>query len=235
MELSNNRHVQKVRSTLVQHVLILGSIVAALWMIEMLDLLIWGGELDYYGIQPRTLSGLRNIFVSPILHAGIGHLFTNTLPFLILGWFIMLRSTREFFFVTAVAVLVSGLGIWIFGASNSIHLGISGVVFGYLGYLLCSRLFRAQPGRHCPGRDRALLLRQHDLGRAAPARRRLVAGTPLRPHRRRAGGLLGHQGAKTAATGTAQGACLGSIQTNKHPSCNGADGKEVGQVGNLTG
>lgn len=145
VELSSNQHVQKVRSTLVQHVLILGSIVAALWMIEMLDLLIWGGELDYYGIRPRTIPGLRNIFVSPVLHAGVGHLFTNTLPFLILGWFIMLRSTREFFFVTAVAILVSGLGIWIFGAGNSIHLGISGVVFGYLGYLLARGYFERSP------------------------------------------------------------------------------------------
>lgn len=144
-QLSNNAHVQRVRSTLVQHVLILGSIVALLWMIEMLDLLIWSGELDYYGIRPRTMSGLRNIFVSPVLHAGIGHLFTNTLPFLILGWFIMLRSTREFFFVTAVAVLVSGLGIWFFGAGNSIHLGISGVVFGYLGYLLSRGYFERSP------------------------------------------------------------------------------------------
>jgi membrane associated rhomboid family serine protease len=145
VELSNNRHVQQVRSTLVQHVLILGSIVAALWMLEMLDLLFWSGELDYYGIQPRTLSGLRNIFVSPVLHAGIGHLFTNTLPFLILGWFIMLRSTREFFFVSAVAVLISGLGIWIFGASDSVHLGISGVVFGYLGFLLSRGYFERSP------------------------------------------------------------------------------------------
>ncbi len=144
-EVSNNQHVQRVRSTLVQHVLILGSIVTLLWMVELLDLLLWNGGLDYYGIQPRTLSGLRNIFVSPILHAGVGHLFTNTLPFLILGWFIMLRSTREYFFVTAVAVLVSGLGIWIFGAGNSIHLGVSGVVFGYLGFLLSRGYFERSP------------------------------------------------------------------------------------------
>ena len=57
----------------------------------------------------------------------------------------LLRSTREFFFVTAVAVLVSGLGIWIFGAGNSIHLGISGVVFGYLGYLLARGYFERSP------------------------------------------------------------------------------------------
>ena len=136
MQISNSPVVEKMRGNLVQHVLILGSIVSALWVIEAFDLLILRGELDYFGIYPRTWLGLRNIFVSPALHAGIGHLFANTLPFLMLGWFVMVRSTREFFFVSATAILVSGLGIWLFGATNSVHVGISGVVFGYLGFLL---------------------------------------------------------------------------------------------------
>lgn len=145
MELQSNQAVQRLRGNLVQHALILGSIISVLWMIEALDLIFWKGALDFYGIHPRTWLGLRNIFVSPALHAGVGHLFTNTLPFLILGWFIMLRSTREFFFVCAVAIVVSGLGIWIFGASNSVHVGVSGVVFGFLGFLLFRGYFERSP------------------------------------------------------------------------------------------
>ena len=136
MQVTNSPLVEKMRGNLVQHVLILGSIISTLWVIEAFDLIILRGSLDYFGIYPRTWLGLRNIFVSPALHAGMGHLFANTLPFLMLGWFVMVRSTREFFFVTAMAILVSGLGIWLFGASNSVHMGVSGVVFGYLGFLL---------------------------------------------------------------------------------------------------
>ena len=48
-------------------------------------MIVWHGDLDMYGIRPRTWAGLRHIFVAPFLHGGFGHLFANTVPFLILG------------------------------------------------------------------------------------------------------------------------------------------------------
>jgi membrane associated rhomboid family serine protease len=139
-QLTDNPHVQarvrRVKGTLLQHAVILGGLVMLLWTIEFMDWLIWQGRLDFFGIMPRTAIGLRNIALSPFLHDGPIHLMANTLPLLLLGWFVMLRSTREFFVVTLMAATVSGLGIWLFGAANSIHIGFSGVIFGYLGYLL---------------------------------------------------------------------------------------------------
>jgi membrane associated rhomboid family serine protease len=61
-------------------------------------------------------------------------------PFLVLGWLIMLRETSDFFWVSLVSAFVSGLGTWMFG-SSAIHIGASGVVFGYLGYLLARGYF----------------------------------------------------------------------------------------------
>lgn len=136
-----NIHLQRVRSELVTHLLVLGNAVMLLWLIELLDYLFWYGTLDYYGIQPRTLSGLRNIFIAPFLHKGFNHLLANTAPFVVLGWFVLLRGIRPFFLVTLSAILCSGFGIWLLGQPSTIHVGLSGVIFGYLGFLLFHSYF----------------------------------------------------------------------------------------------
>lgn len=121
-------------------IVILGGFVGLMWLLELLDLLL-GGRLNAYGVIPRNMIGLRGILFMPFLHGGLGHLIANTIPFIILGWLIMLRGVGDFFVVTAVTMLVSGLGVWLFAAPNSIHIGASGLVFGYLGYLLLRGYF----------------------------------------------------------------------------------------------
>lgn len=125
-----------VRRYLLRHALILGALVAVLWGVELFDWLALHGALDGLGIQPRTLGGLQAVVVAPWLHAGFGHLLANTIPLVVLGWFVMLRRTSDFFIVMLATLLVSGLGIWLFGGAATIHLGISGVIFGLFGYLL---------------------------------------------------------------------------------------------------
>ncbi|HHY53887.1 MAG TPA: rhomboid family intramembrane serine protease [Chloroflexi bacterium] len=127
---------QGVRHHLMRHALLLGALVAVLWSIELFDALVLRGALDGWGIQPRTLGGLQAIVVAPWLHAGFGHLLANTIPLVVLGWFVMLRRTSDFFVVALATLLASGLGIWLFGGAATIHLGVSGVVFGLFGYLL---------------------------------------------------------------------------------------------------
>lgn len=127
---------QGVRHHLMRHALILGALVTVLWSVEIFDWLVLRGALDGMGIQPRTLGGLQAIVVAPWLHAGFGHLLANTIPLVVLGWFVMLRRTGDFFIVALATLLASGLGIWLFGGAATIHLGVSGVVFGLFGYLL---------------------------------------------------------------------------------------------------
>ncbi len=119
---------------------ILGGFVAAMWILEIVDIGL-GGALNAYGVRPHQLIGLRGILFAPFLHGSLGHLIANTLPFLILGWFVMLQETRDFFVVTAITMLVSGLGTWLIGSSNSVHIGASGLIFGYLGFLLLRGYF----------------------------------------------------------------------------------------------
>jgi membrane associated rhomboid family serine protease len=117
-----------------------GSLIGAMWVSELLDT-IAGHRLDQYGVQPRTLVGLRGIPFAPFLHVGWQHLIGNTVPFAILGVLIALSGVVRFVKVNLIIGLCSGLGMWLFGAAGSVHLGASGMVFGYLGYLLSRGFF----------------------------------------------------------------------------------------------
>lgn len=118
---------------------ILGGFVTLIWALEIVDFAL-GGALNAYGIFPRHFIGLRGILFAPFLHGSFAHLIANTIPFLTLGWFVMLKDTRDFFVVTAITMLVSGLGVWLFGSSG-FHIGASGIIFGYLGFLLARGYF----------------------------------------------------------------------------------------------
>jgi membrane associated rhomboid family serine protease len=120
---------------------ILFGFVALIWALEVVDLVIFGGGLDRFGIRPRSLVGLRGIPLAPFLHGGFGHLAANTGGLIMLGWFVMLRRTAHFFVVGAICTVVGGIGVWLIGASSSTHIGSSIVIFGFLGYLLLRGFF----------------------------------------------------------------------------------------------
>jgi membrane associated rhomboid family serine protease len=132
---------QDVKATLKQQATVLGGFVAFLWVLEFVDWLIFRGSLNAFGIRPRTVDGLWGIFFAPLLHSNFAHLMANTVPLLVLGWFVLLRSMRTFAMVTMVTILVSGLGTWLIGPVNTVHIGASGLVFGYFGYLIIASYF----------------------------------------------------------------------------------------------
>jgi membrane associated rhomboid family serine protease len=119
----------------------LGWFVAVMWIAEIVDQVIFHGALDQFVIRPHSIPGLWGILFSPFLHGGFTHLIANTLPFLTLGWFVMVRNIEDFWTVTIVTMGVSGLGVWLFGESSSVHIGASSLVFGYLGFLICRGYF----------------------------------------------------------------------------------------------
>ncbi|MFT7586771.1 MAG: membrane associated rhomboid family serine protease [Cellvibrionaceae bacterium] len=121
-------------------------LIAIFWVLEGLDLTILRFlQLDNYGIHPREFSSLQNIFFAPLLHAGFQHVAANSVPFLVLGAFIMWRSQREFWLVTLWVAIIAGLGTWLIGGANSVHIGASGLVFGYFGFLLLLGWFERSP------------------------------------------------------------------------------------------
>ena len=135
-----------VTSHLARRFGVLFATAALLWSLELFDTLFLGQRLNALGVRPRSLDGLRGVLFAPLLHASLGHLVTNTLPFLVLGSLVMLGGTRVFVSATLGGWLVGGLGVWLFGGGATLHLGLSIVVFGYLGYLPARAYFERSVG-----------------------------------------------------------------------------------------
>ncbi|MEM1252891.1 MAG: rhomboid family intramembrane serine protease [Cyanobacteria bacterium P01_H01_bin.21] len=115
---------------------LLGLVLVTLWSIEIIDFLVFGGRLDRYGIRPRSLSGLWGIVFAPLLHGGFSHLIANTVPMLTLSWWVMLRSIGTWLAATVMITVIGGAGTWLIARGGSVHIGASGLIFGYLGFLL---------------------------------------------------------------------------------------------------
>ncbi|GAC69128.1 rhomboid family intramembrane serine protease [Gordonia soli] len=118
---------------------IMVSIVAALFVIEAIDAAS-DFRMDYrFGIIPRQVDGLDGIAWAPLLHSDWAHLIGNVTVGAILGFLLLLA--RRFLIVTAIVWIVSGVGVWLTAPSYSFTVGASGVIFGWLTYLLIRGLF----------------------------------------------------------------------------------------------
>jgi membrane associated rhomboid family serine protease len=132
---SVDNRVTSVTSVLKTQAVVLGGTLAVFWAVFIVNTVL-GGSLLTWGVIPRTTIGLRGILFAPFLHATLDHIVANSIPFLALGWMVMLRDERHFIPVTLAGMVGSGLVAWLLGAPGSVHIGASGVIFGYLGFLM---------------------------------------------------------------------------------------------------
>ena len=119
--------------------------VALLYLVELIDQLM-GGRLDDNGIRPGTTDGLWGIIFAPVLHANWAHLMANTIPLLVLGFLMTLAGISRFVWATAIIWILGGFGTWLIGNVGSScgptdHIGASGLIFGYLTFLLVFGFF----------------------------------------------------------------------------------------------
>ncbi|MEE9415002.1 MAG: rhomboid family intramembrane serine protease [Acidimicrobiales bacterium] len=113
---------------------------AVMWLIEIVDTVALSDRLQGGGIHPRSADGLDGIAWAPFLHTGFGHLIGNSLPFLVLGGLVALRGVRTWLTVTITVIVVGGMATWLLARTGN-HIGASGLVFGYLGYLVGAAWF----------------------------------------------------------------------------------------------
>lgn len=128
------RPISVIRS-LRTHILVLGAMTALLWVVFIVDFIL-PVDLRQYGVHPRDVDSLTGILFAPFLHADFNHLAANTIPMLGLGWLVMVRDPRHYILVFLAAMLGGGLVSWFFGAPGTVHIGASGVAFGFLGFLI---------------------------------------------------------------------------------------------------
>ncbi|HWE89195.1 MAG TPA: rhomboid family intramembrane serine protease [Pseudonocardiaceae bacterium] len=129
----------------VRAAVVIGSFTALLYLIELINAAM-SGRLDHFGIVPRTVSGLDGVIWAPLLHASWTHLFSNTIPVLVLGFLAIAGGLRQWVAVTAVIWVVSGLGVWLAGGPGY-TVGASGVAFGWLAFLLLRGIFNRGLGQ----------------------------------------------------------------------------------------
>lgn len=135
------RSIHRLKKGTAERASIVGTTLGLMWAIEIIDWILPGTPLDVWGIRPRDTDALGGILFAPFLHVNFTHLIANSIPFAILGWLVMFKSTADFFRVFFVTMLCAGAGTWLFGMPGTIHIGASGVVFGFIGFLLTRGIF----------------------------------------------------------------------------------------------
>lgn len=115
-------------------------LVFLMWSVFLLDTQL-NLNLLRFGIVPRDADHLPGIVIWPFLHANTAHLVSNTVSFLVLGSIVSIRErTSAFLLLSLYITLYAGLGVWIVGR-DALHIGASGLVFGYFGYILSRGIY----------------------------------------------------------------------------------------------
>jgi membrane associated rhomboid family serine protease len=114
-------------------------IVFLMWLVFWIEMR-FHTDFTKYGLLPRTTSGLLGIITSPFIHSGFSHLWSNTIPALILStsllYFYRSISTK----VLIYGILFTGVLTWIIGR-NSFHIGASGLVYMLASFLFFKGIF----------------------------------------------------------------------------------------------
>lgn len=118
--------------------------VAFIWAVQILNFTL-GNSLVALGIRPRQITGLPGIVLSPWIHGSFDHIFFNSAPLFVLFIFMQTLGVWTCLCGTVTIVIVSGSLLWLFGRS-AIHVGASGLIMGYLGFIICETYFHQSPG-----------------------------------------------------------------------------------------
>ncbi|MBK4142901.1 rhomboid family intramembrane serine protease [Corynebacterium macginleyi] len=111
------------------------------WSVHFINAVVFGGGLSNYGIRPLDVDGLWGIITAPLLHGSLEHLMSNALPGALFCFLIGWSGRRVWWEVTLITTVVAGLGTWLLGGAGTSHIGASGLVYGWLAYLVVRGIF----------------------------------------------------------------------------------------------
>lgn len=129
---------------LFQRATALAAFVALLWAVQVVNWITGYGFNTAFGLIPRHVSGLDGVSAMPFLHGSFAHLMANTPPLLVMGGLLVVTATRALLAVNAVVIGLGGSLVWLFG-SSAVHIGASGLVFGWFGFLVVRGLVDRSP------------------------------------------------------------------------------------------
>ena len=117
-------------------------IIALFFLVEVVNALT-GRSLGQFGIYPRQLHSLTGLVTAPFIHGSPVHLLSNAIPLAIFSFLLLMHGTKRFILVSLWIMIVGGGLVWLFGR-NAMHIGASGVLYGYFGYLLTAGFLSRQ-------------------------------------------------------------------------------------------
>ena len=103
------------------------------------------GSFFALALVPRRVDGLPGILSAPLVHGSFAHLLANTFPLLILGGMVVIRGGAYYLTTTFPIVVLGGLGLWLLGR-DAAHIGASGLLFGYFGFLVARGYYERRLG-----------------------------------------------------------------------------------------
>ena len=113
--------------------------IVLLWLIFSIEIR-YNLNFNFLGIYPREFKGIIGIICSPFIHSNISHLYSNTIPLLVLGSSLCFFYSKSATKVLVWGVLVSGLLTWCIGRP-SYHIGASGLIYVFFSFILFKGIF----------------------------------------------------------------------------------------------
>ncbi len=119
-------------------------LLGVIWGVEVINLITGYALNGWLGLRPRSLGGLDGIVFMPLLHGSVGHAAANTVPLVLLGGLLAVTARHVALAATIIIVALGGLGVWLFG-QTAIHVGASGLIFGWFGFLVARGVVERRP------------------------------------------------------------------------------------------
>lgn len=128
----------------VKHYGWLVAVLALIWGVQVVNAITGYALNGWFGLIPRSFGGLDGIILMPLLHGSFGHAASNSVPLVVLGGLLTLTARAHVFAATAMIIALGGLAVWVLG-NPAVHVGASGLIFGWFGYLVARGVVEKRP------------------------------------------------------------------------------------------
>lgn len=125
-----------------QELKLVGIVIGVVTLVEFINL-ITQGWLNQFGLVPREVHQLLGIFFSPFLHGSVAHYLSNILPLAVFSLLLLQYGKKAYFITTLWLIVSSGILVWLFGRT-AYHIGASGLIYGYFGFLILAGFMAKQ-------------------------------------------------------------------------------------------
>ena len=117
-------------------------IVSTLWIAFLFND-IFDLQWNEYGLHPRDPEALFGIFTMPFLHGDLSHLFSNSIPLLVLLFSIFYFFHKKAGLILMMTWFLSGLLTWFIG-TEGVHVGASGMVYALAFFLVTISIIKQE-------------------------------------------------------------------------------------------